>query len=797
MRNFGVRYRGRIPIVSNLNQSRGAGHIHSEFIIPNSEFERKVLMNITECLKYIDPASLDYQTWVNVGMALKQEGLPCSVWDDWSRSDSRYHSGECAKKWESFGGNPNPVTGATIVQLAKERGMPAAESRALDWDDEISYEAPEEHVVVNRNWVEGREINPPADWNPAREIIRYLEALFEPEDKVGYVMQSYEKDGRFIPANKGAYDRTAGQLIELLKKCGGDTTSRSRHPERGMDAAQSSVGGDIGAVLGDYNPRAGAWIRFNPLDGRGIKNENVTEFRYALVESDNVDIEQQNAIIRELELPVAALVYSGKKSLHAIVRIDAENYEEYRRRVDFLYQICQKNGLQPDTQNRNPSRLSRIPGVQRGENRQYIVDTNIGKAGWNEWREWIEGVNDDLPGFENAADFWNDMPELAPPLIGGVLRQGHKMLIAGPSKAGKSFALIELCAAIAEGREWLGWKVAQGRVLYVNLELDKASCEHRFADIYNALGWKPENLRNIDIWNLRGKSVPMDKLAPKLIRRAAKRNYLAIIIDPIYKVITGDENSADQMAHFCNQFDKVCTELGCAVIYCHHHSKGAQGAKRSMDRASGSGVFARDPDALLDLIELGLPEALVREEQNKAVCNICYDLLVRSGKAGGISQDDMVTAKAMREHVRNALAGDSLRQAEESISAAEKLAESRSAWRIEGTLREFPKFPPVNVWFDYPIHRIDMSGVLKDIQLDAPAQPWQRNFSKKKSDKERKDERKESIESAFNFCCMDGKEVGISELAEYMGVTEKTVRTRLKEHGGFYVEDGKAGKKSK
>ena len=121
MRNFGVRYRGRIPIVSNLNQSRGAGHIHSEFIIPNSEFERKVLMNITECLKYIDPASLDYQTWVNVGMALKQEGLPCSVWDDWSRSDSRYHSGECAKKWESFGGNPNPVTGATIVRRRKPR----------------------------------------------------------------------------------------------------------------------------------------------------------------------------------------------------------------------------------------------------------------------------------------------------------------------------------------------------------------------------------------------------------------------------------------------------------------------------------------------------------------------------------------------------------------------------------------------------------------------------------------------------------------------------------------------------
>lgn len=771
-------------------------------------------MEITECLKYIDPAALDYQTWVNVGMALKHEGYSCGIWDEWSRPDSRYHSGECAKKWESFNGASNPVTGATIVQLAKERGMPSREDRAFSWDDEISYDLVGEGLappastgivtthsdraspvptgegksssvpaIINPNWVEGREINPPAEWNPAREIIRYLEALFEPDEKVGYVMQSYEKDGKFIPANKGAYDRTAGQLIELLKKCGGDTTSRSRHPERGMDAAQSSVGGDIGAVLGDYNPKAGAWIRFNPLDGKGIKNENVTEFRYALVESDNVDIETQNAIIRELELPVAVLVYSGKKSLHAIVRVDADNYEDYRRRVDFLYQICQKNGLQPDTQNRNPSRLSRIPGVQRGENRQYIVDTDIGKSSWNEWREWIEGVNDDLPGFENAADFWNDMPELAPPLIEGVLRQGHKMLIAGPSKAGKSFALIELCAAIAEGREWFGWRVAQGRVLYVNLELDKASCEHRFADIYKALGWKPENLRNIDIWNLRGKSVPMDKLAPKLIRRAAKRNYLAIIIDPIYKVITGDENSADQMAHFCNQFDKVCTELGCAVIYCHHHSKGAQGAKRSMDRASGSGVFARDPDALLDLIELELPEALIKEEQNKAVCNICYDLLVRSGKAGDISQDDMVTAKAMREHVRNALSGDSLRQAEESISAAEKLAESRSAWRIEGTLREFPKFPPVNVWFDYPIHRIDHVGVLHDTEAEGDIPQWQRVAEKRRAQaKKQNDGNKVKFENALAMANM-GEPPTVKMLSDYTEVSERTIRRWVDKYG--------------
>ena len=105
----------------------------------------------------------------------------------------------------------------------------------------------------------------------------------------------------------------------------------------------------------------------------------------------------------------------------------------------------------------------------------------------------------------------------------GCSEERHKMLIAGPSKAGKSFLQIELCISIAEGKDWLGWKCARGRVMYVNLELDRASCLHRFRDVYDTLGWRPKYLDSIDIWNLRGKSVPMDKLAPKLIRRAAKK----------------------------------------------------------------------------------------------------------------------------------------------------------------------------------------------------------------------------------------------------------------------------------
>lgn len=663
--------------------------------------------DLLKVLENLNPAELNYQEWVNVGMALKHEGYSPDDWDAWSRNDSRYHMGECQKKWNSFHGSSVPVTAGTIVQLAMDHGWtPSSSSYALDWDDEISTDG----VVIDASWVEEKEVLEPKRWDPVHEIVRYLETLFEAGENVGYVTGSWKNEERWLP-QKGNCDRTAGQLIEQLNKCNGD----------------------IGAVLGDYNKEAGAWIRFNPLDGKGCKNENVTEFRYTLVESDDMTIEKQNAIIRELELPVACLVFSGKKSLHAIVRVDAADYAEYRKRVDYLYSICQKNGLKVDTQNKNPSRLSRLPGFERNGKKQYIVDTNIGKESWEEWKEWIESVNDDLPDPETLEDVWGKLPELAPPLIENVLRKGHKMLIAGPSKAGKSFALIELCIAIAEGVKWFGWRCAKGKVMYVNLELDRASCLHRFKDVYTAHGISPRNLSNIDIWNLRGKSVPMDQLAPKLIRRAAKKDYVAIVIDPIYKVITGDENSADQMARFCNQFDKVCTELGCAVIYCHHHSKGAQGGKKSMDRASGSGVFARDPDAMLDLIELDVTDDLRKREENAAVCEACECYLDAHYQwEDDLSPDDLCSQVQMMDYCRRRLTRAQMMDLQAQIDAKVSIAKSKTAWRIDGTLREFPKFDPVNLWFDYPIHRMDPSGVLNDIQPEEEKPNWKKGQESRK-----------------------------------------------------------------
>ena len=651
--------------------------------------------NILSALSAINVAELSRADWIAVGMALKEEGFPCSVWDDWSQNDSRYHAGECQKKWEGFHGTHKPVKAGTIIQMAKDRGWApyTGEAGCMNWNDTIEYDGEDAFTGF-----------PQETWNPVQDLITYLSVLFEPDDHVAYVTNDVWKneDDKWVPS-KGVYDRTRDDLIESLNK----------HPE------------DIGATIGDWKPEAGAWIRFNPVDGEGVKNENVTRFTYALIESDTMPIAEQNAMFRKMELPIAALVHSGGKSLHAIVHIDAKDADEYRRRVEFLYDFLEKHGVPIDKQNRNPSRLSRMPGVTRNGNRQYLVDTNIGRKSWNDWMDFAEGVDDELPALVDLAEYKDDPPTLPEELIEGILRRGHKMLLSGSSKAGKSFLLMELCIAIAEGKEWLGFPCRKGRVLYVNLEIDPASAINRFFKIYQALGIPMKHAEDIVIWNLRGHAIPLDQLVPKMVRRVRDQHLDAIIIDPIYKVITGDENNASDMGAFCNQFDRICAETGCAAIYCHHHSKGAQGMKKAMDRASGSGVFARDPDAQLDMIELELTDDI-------------RDMIAEEGE---------------------------------------------SAWRLESSLREFPNIKPVNFWFSYPIHRLDTTGDLANLGPEGSSVgnlTKTGNFSTPES-------RRTAFDNAYDVLSMDEDlQITVNDIAEYIGVAPRTVRRYLNEMKGAY-----------
>lgn len=718
--------------------------------------------NLLELLDYINPSELSYQEWTNVGMALKHEGYEASDWDSWSAQDSeRYKRGECFTKWNSFNETAGDiVTGGTIFDYAKRGGFVPQKKidpneGVLGWEDEIGN-------IIDKDSIDSIELHEPSDssWNPANELIRYLTTLFDTDEYVGFVVSSIENEkGKFIPGNRGNFRMTAGQIVEGLHSCNGD----------------------IGAVIGDYNQAAGAWIRFNPLNGEGVRNTDIASFKYALVESDSLDIGKQLSIIHQLELPVAAVVYSGAKSIHAIVKVDASDNKEYRERVSYLYKICDKNGLEVDSQNKNPSRLSRMPGCIRGDHKQFIIETNTGKETWSDWVEWVESMNDDLPDEENLADVLFNLPDYAEELIEGILRQGHKMLLVGPSKSGKSFSLIELCIAIAEGTKWMGRQCKQGDVLYVNFELDRASCLHRFKDVYQTLGLTPNNANRIFIWNLRGKTPALDQLVPKLIRRAEKKKYIAVVVDPIYKVITGDENSASEMAKFCNQFDKIADALGASVIYAHHHSKGAQGGKKSMDRASGSGVFARDPDALLDMIELDMNKEVKEHFINEARVEAMHAVLDKYVPKWRTyiyqtKKTDDHDFEAMNDYCAEMLGFEQMNELQYLTELKVDEAKHITALQISGTLREFATFDPINCFFKYPVHFLDNANLLKGCRPEGSKK--KSKFEKmNETNKKKQDENIELFLNAFDQLNHDGQ-VTVKELAEsglMMGKTHSSI----------------------
>lgn len=762
---------------------------------------------ISECLGQIDPAALQYDEWLQIGSAIKHEGGDVSIWDSWSRSDKRYRPNDCLSRWDGLDKGRDSVTVATVVKLCKDHGgtppKPVPDESEMNaeipMDRPIYYYNPimdqpkkEPEKIIRKEWLEIEPLPPPTGKTGPQELAEYIRTLFGNDEYIGYVATAFQSepdaDGKrkWLPGGKGVFTTTAGEILNDLAACDGD----------------------LGMVIGDIEPECGAWIRFNPLNGKGVSDACVTDYRFALVESDEIGINEQYTIYRKLELPIAALVHSGSKSLHAIVRIEAADYKEYQQRVDFLYEICKKNGLEIDRKNRNPSRLSRMPGVDRKGVRQRLVATNIGKSSWNEWTDWIAAQNDDLPEVECLDQVWDHLPELADCLIDGVLRQGHKMLVSGPSKAGKSFLLLELAIAIAEGHQWLGWPCRQGRVLYVNLELDRASCLHRLKDIYQAEGITKPTISNIDVWNLRGKSLPMNELAPRLIRRAMKRKYSAVIIDPIYKVITGDENSADQMAKFCNQFDKICSELKCSVIYCHHHSKGDQGQKRAQDRASGSGVFARDPDALIDMVELEIDDKRRAEIKYKFQVRNLQRFLDRitPGWKNNLDMEDAEKLEVLIELARKASPdADKVNGAE--IYAAEKM----TGWRIGGILREFPAFDDRHAFFRYPVHISgdEVDTLLQDALAIGAESPYMvkmspadfklfQDFKKSKRKEAGKEAGKQKQNETINktrlaFAALDdGQPVTTKRIAEYLDIDERNARKRLHK-AGYVTPEGAKG----
>jgi hypothetical protein len=223
---------------------------------------------------------------------------------------------------------------------------------------------------------------------------------------------------------------------------------------------------------------------------------------------------------------------------------------------------------------------------------------------------------DDLPPIDVNFGINETDTKLPDELWEGIIHQSQKMFLSGPSKANKSWAAIALGASVAAGKPYWGRKTFQTKVLYLNFEIDKRFFERqRVNPIMKALKITQAEVAGYwDVWNLRGHASDAGTIIPKIIERVKNGGYGLIIIDPFYKLLgDGDENSARDIAAACNAFERLAQVTGACVIIIHHYAKGSASNKSTMDRGSGSGVFARDPDTHLFLTPHAEEDAWVVE----------------------------------------------------------------------------------------------------------------------------------------------------------------------------------------
>jgi hypothetical protein len=209
-----------------------------------------------------------------------------------------------------------------------------------------------------------------------------------------------------------------------------------------------------------------------------------------------------------------------------------------------------------------------------------------------------------LPPITIAGDFLTK--HYVPPqeLVEGVLHRGSKLSLGGPSKSFKTWTLIDLALAISTGTSWLGFNCAKGNVLYLNFEIQEEFFQSRLKNLVASRKCKdadPKDINNLHIWNLRGYCTGYQELFPLIKERIKETSYDLIVIDPLYKLYgETDENSAKEVAKMLNAVENLCTCTHAAVSYGAHFAKGDSSKKASIDRVSGSGVFARDPDSIIN-----------------------------------------------------------------------------------------------------------------------------------------------------------------------------------------------------
>jgi len=208
-----------------------------------------------------------------------------------------------------------------------------------------------------------------------------------------------------------------------------------------------------------------------------------------------------------------------------------------------------------------------------------------------------------------------DEIEQQPPaaIVDGVAFAGGLTVLVSESGVGKTFVFLDLAAAVADDRAWMGRRVKGGSVVYVTFEGDA------FGLRLQALRGTGRTLKNLCIVHAS------DPLSPRVTRQGEEERSIGecvlreqlqtlvtelattgrppivlVIIDTVRASMTGSEDSSEHVAAYLRAVKRVLAPLPAAAGALAHHA-GWQDGETHRKRERGSSAWRGNCDATIYL----------------------------------------------------------------------------------------------------------------------------------------------------------------------------------------------------
>lgn len=172
-------------------------------------------------------------------------------------------------------------------------------------------------------------------------------------------------------------------------------------------------------------------------------------------------------------------------------------------------------------------------------------------------------------------------------IVDDLLVEGTSTLLAAQEKTGKTCLLLDLMASIYSGENFLGKKVEQGKVLYINCDSSERTFKKQASDRWEELN---NNLPYIQDWS------PSDENIELLAEYCKKNPGTLIGIDSLRVLCYErniDENSSE-VGELIKKISRAIVDNNCTVIFLHHISKNQN--NKGTHRVSGHTSIGSTPD---------------------------------------------------------------------------------------------------------------------------------------------------------------------------------------------------------